>query len=187
MEDQEIIALYFARNEQAIEESSRKYGRYCYAVADNILKNHEDSEECVSDTWLRSWQAIPPKRPSVLRMFFAEITRNLAFDRYRAERAKKRYDGEMPLVLDELAECVASGTDVEGEVLGQALSDCINAFLKKQKSRDAGIFLRRYFFTESVRDIAGRFGITENHASVILKRTHEKLRRYLEEEGLMHE
>ena len=93
MEDQEIIALYFARNEQAIEESSRKYGRYCYAVADNILKNHEDSEECVSDTWLRSWQAIPPKRPSVLRMFFAEITRNLAFDRYRAERAKKRYDG----------------------------------------------------------------------------------------------
>ena len=120
-------------------------------------------------------------------MVFAEITRNLAFDRYRAERAKKRYDGEMPLVLDELAECVASGTDVEGEVLGQALSDCINAFLKKQKSRDAGIFLRRYFFTESVRDIADRFGITENHTSVILKRTREKLRRYLTEEGLMHE
>lgn len=187
MNDHEIIELYFARDERAIEASNKQYGRYCYTIADHILRNHEDSEECVNDTWLRSWNAIPPNRPSVLRMFFAEITRNLAFDRYRRDRAKKRAGGELPLVLDELSECIASSSNVEDEVLANALSDSISVFLYGQKERDANIFLRRYFFTEAVQDIAKSFGMTENHCAVILKRMRGKLRVYLIEEGLIHE
>ena len=188
MNDQEIIALYFARNEQAIEESSLKYGRYLFTVAHRILGNQEDSEECVNDTWLRSWNAIPPKIPEILRLFFAEITRNLAFDRYRQDHAKKRFSGEIALVLDELSETIASpGEDVEDEVLAKELSESINAFLYRQKERDADIFLQRYFFTKPVKEIASDFGMSENHVAVVLKRMREKLKAYLLDEGLIHE
>ena len=187
MKDEEIIGLYFDRDERAITESDLKYGRYVFTVAQNILKSREDSEECVNDTWLRSWNTIPPKRPSFLRMFFAEITRNLAFDRYRREHAKKRSDGELPLVLDELEECISDRRSVEDEIIGEELSDCISKFVRNLPERDGNLFLRRYFFTESVQDIAKMYGMKPNNVTVILKRVREKLRKHLVKEGYLNE
>lgn len=108
MEDNRIIDLYWAREEQALTETERKYGGYCRTIARNILKIHEDAEECVSDTWLNAWNAMPPKRPSVLSAFLGKITRNLAFDRWKAAHAEKRGGGSLPLALDELDECIAA-------------------------------------------------------------------------------
>ena len=107
MEDSRIVELYWQKNADAIKETDSKYGAYCFAIADNILHNEEDSEECVNDTWLNAWNAMPPQRPTKLRLFLAKITRNLSFNRFQAQGAKKRGGGEINLVLDELAECIA--------------------------------------------------------------------------------
>ena len=119
MEDTAIIDLYWKRDERAIEETDRKYGNYCYTVADNILRSREDSEECVSDTWLRAWNSMPPQRPSILRAFLAKITRNLAFDRYRARSAAKRGNGTMEAVLDERVRGYVRQLGRGGSVRGQ--------------------------------------------------------------------
>lgn len=108
MDDKQIIELYWQRNEDAIHETSLKYGSYCYSIAHNILSNNEDSEECVNDTWLKAWNSIPPQRPVHLKMFLAKITRNLSFDKYKAGKAAKRGNGEIAVVLDELSECLPS-------------------------------------------------------------------------------
>ena len=115
MEDHQIVELYWQKNADAISETSNKYGGYCFAIADHILNNTEDSEECVNDTWLHVWNAIPPQKPNVLRMFLAKITRNLSVNRFKARSAEKRGGGEILLVLDELADCLAGETDVERE------------------------------------------------------------------------
>lgn len=185
MEDSRIIDLYWQRDSDAILESSRKYGAYCFAVADNILHSTEDSEECVNDTWLRAWDAMPPQRPNKLRMFLAKITRNLAFDRFRAKRAEKRSGGEVPLILEELTECLTSGTDVEVMYEGKELGQCIRRFVRRLPERDGNVFARRYFYTEPVAVIARRYGLTENHVMVILSRTRKKLKRELREEGYL--
>ncbi len=184
MRDNEIIDLYWSRDERAIEESDTKYGAYCYVVAQNILQSHEDSEECVSDTWLRAWKSIPPQRPSVLRAFLAKITRNLALDKYRAQGAKKRGNGQMNVVLDELAECLDDSRSVEGEIEAKELRRMINSFVKSLSDREGDIFIRRYFYVESVADIADRYEISENYVSVMLSRTRKKLRKYLEQRGV---
>ena len=183
MDDERIIDLYWQRNEDAINESNAKYGKYCHSVANNILCSNEDSEECVNDTWMRAWNAMPPTRPSVLRMFFAKITRNLSLNRLKARSAEKRIDGEITLVLDELDECIAGGANVEREFEQGELVKTINRFVDSLNKRDGDIFARRYFFNESVRDIAKRYGLTANHTSVILSRTRQKLRAVLESEG----
>lgn len=185
LSDSEIIGLYRKRSKQAIEESDAKYGAYCYAVANNILCSREDSEECVNDTWLCAWNAIPPKCPEILKMFFAKITRNLSLDRLRREGAKKRGGGEFTLSVDELGECIPDSSGVEDDFDAKLLGDCVNRFLRTVPLRDRQIFLRRYFFTEAVSDIAKRCGITENAASVSLHRTREKLREYLRKEGFL--
>ena len=115
MEDSRIVELYWQKNADAIKETDSKYGAYCFAIADNILHNKEDSEECVNDTWLNAWNAMPPQKPTKLQMFLAKITRNLSFNRFNARSAEKRGGGEIVLVLDELAECLARETDVESE------------------------------------------------------------------------
>ncbi|MGM9522168.1 MAG: RNA polymerase sigma factor [Oscillospiraceae bacterium] len=183
MTDAEIIERYWQRDESAISNSSEKYGAYCRAVAGNILKDPRDLEECVNDTWLKAWGSIPPQRPSRLKLFFARITRNLAFSMYRSKTAEKRGGGEISAVLDELAECLPGGADTEEAFSAAELGRRINSFAAALPKRERDIFVRRYFFTESVRQIARTFGLTENNVSVILSRTREKLRKQLEKEG----
>ncbi len=183
MEDSLIIELYWQRNEDAIKETDIKYGAYCFAVAHNVLRDSEEAEECVNDTWLHAWNAMPPKRPSVLRAFLAKITRNLSFNRYNTYTAQKRGGGETAAVLEELAECLASETDVESEYMAKELGECVRNFVNTLPERDGNVFVRRYFFVDTVGEIAKRYGITENNVAVILSRTRAKLKKTLEREG----
>ena len=181
MEDSKIIDLYFERNEAAITETDQKYGAYCRSIAWNILQNREDSEECVSDTWLRAWNSMPPQRPGVLRQFLAKITRNLSLDRFRADHAQKRGSGEVPLALEELKECVGTG-DPATEAERTLLAQLIERFLQTLTQRDRGVFLRRYFYMESHKDIAARYGMKEANVRLCLSRTRQKLVLFLREE-----
>lgn len=187
MEDSRIVELYWQKNPDAITETERKYGAYCFGIADNILRNKEDSEECVNDTWLNAWNAMPPQKPAKLQMFLAKITRNLSFNRFHARSAEKRGGGELPLVLDELAECLADESDVESEYEAKELGQCIRRFVRMLPERDGNVFVRRYFFTEPVAEIAKRYGLTGNHVMVILSRTRKKMKTYLIKEGFVHE
>jgi len=187
VEDSRIIELYFNRDETAIAATEEKYGAYCFSVADNILQNAEDAEECVSETYLRVWCSVPPKKPRVLRLFLAGITRNLAIDRYHAKKAGKRGGGEAGLVLDELSECIAHSSDIASDYEGRELGESINSFMKNLPERDGNIFLRRYFFTESVAEIANKYGLKENYVTVILSRTRKKLKAHLIKEGYFDE
>ena len=187
MEDSQIVALYWQRNSDAIQETAHKYGAYCFTIANNILYNTQDSEECVNDTWLNAWNAMPPQRPAKLQMFLAKITRNLSFNRFNARSAKKRGGAEIILVLDELSECLAGETDVEREYESKELGQCIRCFVLELPERDGNVFVRRYFFTESIIEIAERYGLTENHVMVILSRTRKKLKAHLEKEGFFSE
>ena len=184
MEDNQIIELYFQRNEDAIKETKSKYGSYCYAIANNILHNKEDSEECVNDTWFKAWNAMPPQKPTKLRLFLAKITRNLSFNRFQAQSAKKRGGGEIHLVLDELAECIAHESDIENEYMANELEESIRLFVRALPERDGNIFVRRYFFTEPIPVIANRYRMSANNVMVILSRTRKKLKAHLEKEGL---
>lgn len=187
MEDEAIIALFFAREESAISAAQNVYGNYCFSIADSILHSREDAEECVSDTMWRAWNAIPPQRPSRLRLFLGKITRNLAFDRYRRSKAEKRGGGEVETALDELAECIPSEENIEADFDRRALSECISRFLREQPQRERQIFLRRYFYAEPVKEIAKSMGLNANHTSVLLRRTRAKLAAYLKKEGYFHE
>jgi len=187
VEDSLIIELYWQRSADAIRETDSKYGAYCFAISDNILHSKEDSEECVNDTYLAAWNAIPPHKPAKLRMFLAKITRNLSFNRFNARSAQKRGGVETVLVLDELAECLAAETVVESEYETKELGQCIRMFVRTLPERDGNVFVRRYFFTESVAEIAARYGLTENNVMVILSRTRKKLKAHLIKEGFFSE
>lgn len=184
LEDSRIIELYWQRSPDAVSETANKYGAYCFTIAENILHNAEDSEECVNDTWLHAWNVMPPQRPGVLRLFLARITRNLAFDRFRARNAEKRFGGEMTLVLDELAECLGGGA-AEAEFEAEELRECIQRFVRALPERDGNVMARRYFFAEPVAGIARRYGLSENNVMVILSRTRGKLKAHLLKEGYL--
>lgn len=183
MEDTKIIDLYFSRDEQAIAETNTKYGNYCYTIAQNILRSHPDSEECVNDTWLRAWNAIPPKKPNKLRLFLGKITRNLSVDRFRSWNAEKRGGSETALVLEELRSCTDITGDPANAVEKQLLETTVGNFLNSLPSREQGIFLRRYFYAEQIADIARRYKIQEANVRLILSRTRQKLRVVLQKEG----
>ena len=183
MTDEAIINLYFKRDERAIPETDLKYGGYCHSIAYSILQDYEDTRECLNDTWLRTWNSIPPNRPQNFRIFLAKISRNLAFDRYRAEHSQKRGGGETPECIDELSECIAGAGDAYEELSAKELGAAVNSFLKSIPENDANIFIRRYFYVETVSDIAKRYKLKENNASVKLNRVRKKLRKYLEKEG----
>ncbi|MBQ5749297.1 MAG: sigma-70 family RNA polymerase sigma factor [Oscillospiraceae bacterium] len=184
MEDTKIIDLYWARNEQALSETDRKYGQYCRSIALNILKDHRDSDECVSDTYLHAWNAMPPQRPNILSAFLGRITRNLSFDRYKAANAQKRGGGALPAALDELHECIPSASSVEDAMDEKELARTIDAFLRTLPERECNIFLRRYWYADSIRTIAERMRLPENSVKSMLFRTREKLRAVLEKEGI---
>lgn len=183
MTDQQIIELFFARDERAIQETENKYGSYCYTVALNILGNQEDAQETVSDTWLRAWNAIPPARPVVLRMFLAKITRNQALELLRRQNAEIRGGGNVDAALEELKECIPGGESPEAALDEKELVNTIRAFLDTQTYRDQNIFIRRYFFLEDAADIARRYGLRKGTVLTVLSRVRQKLKAYLQKEG----
>ncbi len=183
MLDQEIIGLFWQRDEQAIAETNAKYGKYCRRVAANILGSREDAEECVNDTWLKTWNAIPENRPKYFQGFLAKITRNLALDRWKRQTARKRGRGAAALALEELEECVSGFSNVELEYEARELYRAIDSFINALPEKEQYVFVQRYFYMEAVQAIAESLQVRDNHVSVILSRTRKKLRRYLQEEG----
>ena len=181
--DKEIVDLYFLRSEKALSESENKYGTYVKSVSYNILFNIEDSEEVLSDTLLRSWNSIPPHKPQSLKMFLAKIARNLSFDRYKAKKTQKRGSGETEAVLEELSECLPSPNTTESYIDEKELRILINGFLFSLSEKERLPFIRRYFFAESIKSIAERYGFTENNLSVLLFRCRKKLKQKLRKEG----
>jgi RNA polymerase sigma-70 factor (ECF subfamily) len=182
VEDSEIIQLYFARNESAIEETSRKYRNYCIKIAHNILSNIEDSEECVNDTFLGAWEAIPPKSPAKLSSFLGRITRNIALNKYDYYMAKKR-NKKFDTILDELNDCLFSPDNVESQYEEEQMAESISNFLLKINEDHRNIFLRRYWYSDSLAEISARFAISESKTKSVLFRTRKKLQIYLMKEG----
>jgi RNA polymerase sigma-70 factor (ECF subfamily) len=183
VDDLKIVQLYWDRNEQAIPATADKYGNYCSTIAKNILGNNEDAEECVNDTYLNAWNSMPPHRPSVLSTFLGKITRNLSFNRHKHNTADKRGGGETTAVLDELLEIVSDTDSVEQEINRKELVKAIDTFLGTLSSKKRGIFVCRYWYFDSITNIATRFGMTENNVSVNLNRIRLKLHNYLLERG----
>ena len=183
MEDERILQLYFDRDEEAIPATAKKYGSYCTAIAKNILCNTEDAEECVNDTYFKTWTAIPPHRPRVLSAFLGKITRNLAFNRYKSRRADKRGGGELPLVLEELAEWVSGCESVEEALDYKALVEDINEFLSALPMKKRNIFVCRYFYTDSIEVIAREQGLSYAGVSMVLSRLRRNLHNYLTKRG----
>lgn len=183
MTDDKIIQLFFQRKEVAIEETQKKYGSYCFKIANNILNNREDSEECLNDTWLKAWDSIPPTQPTYFNLFLAKITRNFAINTYRSKHTHKRGKGEIALVLDELEECITGETDVETLYIAEELQSSINKFVRGLSEKDGNVFIRRYFYADSIKDISNRYHISENNVRVMLSRTRNKLKLRLEKEG----
>lgn len=184
MEEKQIIDLYWARSETAISETAKKYGRFCHSIAFNILSNREDSEECVNDTYLHAWNAIPPRRPNRLSAFLGRITRNLALKKYESDTAAKRGGGQVPLALEELAECIPAPNSVEQQVDDRVLAEVLNRFLAGLSPETRRIFLRRYWKLDTVNQIAQELGIGESKVKMSLMRTRGKLRSFLEQEGI---
>ena len=183
MEDRDIVALYFARSENAIAETARKFGAYCRTIAYNILATRRDAEECENDTWLAAWNSMPPNRPARLAPYLGRITRNLALDRYDQARAQKR-GGVFGGILAELDETLPAAGTVAGEVEAAETARQISDFLRAQPEQARRIFLRRYWYCDSTRDIARRYGIGESKVRVTLHRTREKLRAFLQQQGV---
>lgn len=184
MEDQQIVDLYWERSEAAISETAQKYGRYCRCIAFNILRNDEDSEECVNDAYLKAWNDIPPHRPAVLKAFLGKITRNLSLDRYEKLNAKKRSGGQMPLVLEELRECLPASDNTESIIEEMALTDILNRFLASLSSERRKIFMRRYWYFSTVREIAAEYGMSESKVKMSLLRSRNALKNLLIREGI---
>ncbi|MBR2751356.1 MAG: sigma-70 family RNA polymerase sigma factor [Clostridiales bacterium] len=183
MEDKSIIELYFSRDENAISESQKKYGSFCHAIAWNLLESHEDSEECVNDTMLAAWNAIPPTRPNSLRAFLGGITRKLALMVFRKRTAKKRNFGIMQS-LDELFEIVPSSQNVEKAIEMHELSKIIDHWLDSLAQKDRVLFVRRYWFGDAVSDLANKAGMSSNQLSQKLFALRKQLKTFLEKEGV---
>ena len=182
MEDERIITLYWERDENAIRETELKYGNYCHTIAYNILHSHEDSDECVNDTLSSAWDTIPPEKPNNLRCFLSRLTRNIALDRYRYDNAKKRA-AVLDVCIDEYAECMPSKeASIEDETM---LKDAVNSFLSSLDAKTRIIFMRRYWYSMSLRDIARGMRLSENHVGVILHRTRNKFKNHLTKEGIL--
>lgn len=178
MEDAAIISLFFERDESAISELDRKYGRLCHKVAQNILKNSQDAEECVNDAYLGVWNAVPPQNPSPLLSFVLKIVRNISIAKYHKNTAHKR-NSHYDIALSEIEEIIASHTTPENEAEAKMLTRMIESFLDTLDKESRVIFVRRYFLSESYDDIASATGLSSKNVSVRLTRTRKKLKEYL--------
>ena len=185
MEDTYIIDLFWRRDENAIQLVDKKYNSTCYSIAWKILMNREDSEECVNDTWLRTWNTIPPSRPSVLSTFLAKIVRNLSLNRYRDMHALKRGGSSVNIAIEELNECITDGKTVEKDMEYKLLTESIEDFLWKQTKRNRTVFLKRYFYVMDIKEIAEELDIKEGTVKSILSRMRKKLAVWLEKEAVV--
>ena len=184
MDEQNIILLYFQRSEQAISATAARYGSYCYSIAYQILQERRDSEEVVSDTYMDAWNAIPPHRPNNLSAFLGKITRRNALDRWEYLHAEKRGGGEVLLVLEELNDCVSIQANPESEFERKEIGQMISRFLRKLSGIERNVFVRRYWYMESICEISQYYGFSKNKTKSMLLRTRKKLRVYLEKEGI---
>lgn len=187
MEDVRIIDLFWQRSQDAICQVKARYGVYCYTIALNILQNREDAAECENDTYLRVWESIPPERPGQLRPYLGAVTRRLALDRWRKARTDKRGGGQVALSLEELGECVPATSGVEQVIEDAELAQVISNFLRALPRTECDLFLRRYWYLDSIRQIACRYGFSESKVKMTLKRTRDQLRAHLEKEGILYE
>lgn len=187
MNDAQIVELYWQRSERALSETAQHYGAYCTKISMSILADPQESEENVNDTYLQAWNSIPPNRPDMLRPFLGRIARNLALNRYKAARAQKRGAGEFELSLEELGDCLGAGRPAEELSDAAALGQSINAFLHRESGEARRMFIRRYFYSESVGEIAERFAVSESKVKSCLLRTRNRLRLHLEKEGWKNE
>ena len=178
MEDEKIIELFFARSEQGIRELDGKYGKACSRLSYNIVNNTQDAEECVNDAYLGAWTAIPPARPNPLLSYILKIVRNISLNSYWKKMAAKR-GGQYTVALEEIEACIADKNSVEDEIEASELAHIIEKFLDTLTVENRVIFIRRYWFSESCRDIAGYVGLSEKNISVRLTRIRGKLRQYL--------
>lgn len=185
MDDTAIVGLYWARSEQAITETAAKYGAYCRSIAQNILHSDEDAEESVNDTYLAAWNAMPPHRPAVLSTFLGKLTRRSSIDRWRQRTAEKRGGEELPLVLEELGECVSAQSQPQEKVEEQELARAISRFLWAQAETERRIFVCRYWYLDSVADIAVQFGFTQSKVKSMLYRMRNRLAAQLKKEGFL--
>lgn len=184
MEDGAIVELYWQRNERAITASDEKYGGLCRSLSQNILDSAQDAEECVNDTWLRAWNAMPPQRPGILSAFFGKLTRNLSLDRWRYNRAAKRGGPQVETALEELGECLPAPGRPEDHLEERETADLISRFLREQPQLDRVLFLRRYWYLDSVAALAERFSMNENTVKSRLHRTRLRLKEVLLREGV---
>ena len=183
MDDKQIISLYCARTENAITETEKKYGSLCRRTAFDILRSDEDAEECVNDTFLKVWESIPPQNPDNLPAFLRKITRNTALHIWEKHSAAKRGAGQIPLALEELQECLPAADDVAQSVNAALLTELLNRFLSNLSTDSRKIFMQRYWYMRSVREIADDLLIGESKVKVSLHRTRKSLKQFLEKEG----
>ena len=185
MRDEEIVALYWQRNEDAIRETEQRYGRYLFKIAYQVLADPEDSEESVNDTYLKAWSAMPPHRPGVLSTFLGRLTRQLSIDMFRGRNRKKRQASEYALSLSELEDCVSGKDATEQDVNLHLLSEAIGAYLRTLTPEARNTFVGRYYYMDSLKEVAAYFGMSESRAKSMLYRTRQGLKAYLEQEGFV--
>ncbi len=184
MKDEEIIAMFCERDEKAISATAEKYGSYCHSISYNILQSNEDAEECVNDTYLGAWKSIPPQSPNCLATYLGKITRNLSLNRFKQYNAEKRGRGQTELVLSELEQCIPTKSNVEQVVEETVLVNSIDNFLYAQSEQKRNIFIRRYWYLYSIRDIANAYGMSENKVTSLLFRMRNELKLHLEKEDI---
>lgn len=187
MEDKTIVELYWERDENAITETAAKYGRYCYAIAFNILSDAEDAKESVNDAYLNAWNSMPPHRPAFLSTFMGKITRFVSLKKWRERRTQKRGGGNVDLAFEELSDCIPANTMPDAELESKELAKMINAFLDELPVHEQKVFICRYWYFDSVSAISKQFGFSESKVKSMLHRTRKKLRSKLSEEGVIIE
>lgn len=184
MEDNQIIELYFRRDEAALAETANKYGTFCLRIAMNVVSVREDAEECVNDTYHTAWNQIPPTKPDSFKAFLGKIVRNFAISKYRALHAKKRFNG-LEVMLSELNDCIPSTESVEQEIGAKELTEYINNWLESQKAEDRALFVKRYWYGEEVRELAKQCGISAAQMTQKMLRLRRKLKAFLNEKGVV--
>lgn len=183
MDDQAIIDLYWARDQLAIAETEKQYGRYCYTIAFNILADHEDASECLNDTWFKVWQVIPPARPTRFSIWLARIIRNLSLQKLQARNAQKRGGSQADIAIHELEECLADTDSPAGNVEAGELAAAISAYLMTIPQESRLVFIGRYFYFHNIRELSAHMGFRENKVHTLLFRTRQGLKSYLQERG----
>ena len=183
MKDAEIVDLYWERNEAAIQQTQQKYGAYLSKIAYNILSDFEDSKECVNDTYLKAWNSMPPHKPSVLSTYLGKITRELSIDMFRKKNSTKRYASEYAVSLDELGDSFSDGSTPEQTYDAKLLDEAINRFLRTLPDDARNTFIGRYYFFDSLKDVAAYCSMSETKAKSMLYRTRQSLKAYLVKEG----